>query len=75
MITLYEILELINDSCEVQLYNNNADLIASYDGKESIDEEYNEYYVTDMYSIVTTNNKYSYYPALVICIDLDSEEY
>lgn len=73
MITLQEILELINDNCEVQLYNNNADLIASYDGKESIDEKYNDYYVTDMYSIITTINHYSYYPCLVICIDLDEE--
>lgn len=46
---LMELLEITNENTEVVLYNEHADEISSYDGKNSIEEEYNYCEVTDMY--------------------------
>lgn len=57
---LQELLYLINDNCIVDIYDaETSDIIATYDGKDSIDEDFNHYEITDIF---TDNNR--------ICIEI-----
>ena len=64
MNTLEEILWLVNDNTIVEIYSAETnDVIATYDGKESIPEEYNFCEVTD---ISVDDNK--------LCIEIEMED-
>lgn len=63
---LEELLELVNENANVEIYNAaNQDLLSCYDGKDSIDERYNDYEVTDVFGTDKANT---------ICIEIDYEE-
>ena len=47
--TLEELMWVTNDSAYVEIYID-TELIATYDGKDSIPEEYNDYTVLDVYA-------------------------
>lgn len=59
--TLEELMWVINDSAQVAIYID-TELVAQYDGKDSIPEEYNDYTVLDVYA----NEK-------VLCIEIERE--
>jgi len=61
---LGDILEIINDSACVIVYDANGDEVDRYDGKESISDALNECEVLDMYPY--TDEKGTW---LVVCID------
>ena len=68
---LEELLYLINDSSTVELYDSATyDVIGTYDGKESIDEIYNECEVTDIFDTV----KHGLTPYSVICIEINTQD-
>ena len=49
--TLYDISELINDNTCVEIFSaETCERIATYDGKESIPEEYNDCEITDIFT-------------------------
>ena len=63
--TLYEIAEIINDNTVVVIYSATTnDVIATYDGKESIPEHFMDCNVTDLF---VDNNK--------LCIEIDDSEF
>ena len=64
MIKLVDIIEIINENNVIEIYNEESELIAEYDGRESIPEDYDEYYVDDIYA---------YFGKLVICINTHGE--
>ena len=60
---LYELIENINDNAVVDIYSaETGEVIATYDGKDSIPEEYNDYTVYDIYA----NEN-------VICVEIGEE--
>lgn len=59
--TLYDLMYVINDSAYVEIYID-AELVACYDGKDSIPEEYNDYVVLDVYA---NGNK--------LCVEISEE--
>ena len=58
---LEELLEVINDNAIVEIYKD-TELVSVNDGKDSIDEQYNEYIVEDVYA---SENK--------VCIEIYSD--
>lgn len=62
MTALWDLLYLVNDNTVVDVYNNNQELIATYDGKDSIPEELNWSNVNDVF---VEDNK--------LCIEIDYE--
>lgn len=72
---LYELLEFINDNSIVRLYDCHAECIATYDGKDSIDEKFNEREVWDIHPsyelVYFSEHKKTYLP--IINIDIDWE--
>lgn len=61
--TLEELEPVINDSVIVELWDANQDLIANYDGKDSIPDEYMYCEVNDVF---TSENK--------LCVEIDYYE-
>ena len=47
--TLEELLWLTNDNTIIELYDSNQEKLGEYDGKNSIDENYNDYPITDIF--------------------------
>lgn len=47
---LDELLQIINESTIVILYDAHQEILATYDGKESIPEYYNEFNVNDIFA-------------------------
>lgn len=47
--TLEELLWITNDSTVIELYDSNQEKLGEYDGKNSIDENYNDYLVADIF--------------------------
>lgn len=46
---LEQLLWVVNDSTVVEIYNTNQELIATYDGKDSVPEELNYFDVVDVF--------------------------
>lgn len=68
--TLYDILELVNDNTCVEIFSaETCERIATYDGKESIPEEYNDCEVTDIFTGVARPH-INQVPTL--CIEIDA---
>lgn len=64
MTTLSEILNLVNDNTVVDIYSAETyDIIASYDGRDSIPEDYDDCIVTDIF---VTDNK--------LCIEIEESD-
>ena len=59
--TLEELMWVTNDSAYVEIYID-TELVATYDGKDSIPEEYNDYTVLDIYA---NGNK--------LCVEISEE--
>ena len=69
--TLYELLEPINDNTCVEVFSaETCESIAMYDGKESIPEDYNYCEVTDIFTGVTMLPHKKQVPTLCIEIDI-----
>lgn len=49
--TLIELLETCNDSMNVNIYNEDNELISWYDGRDSIDEAFNNNLVSWIYPV------------------------
>ena len=67
---LYELLEVINDSAFVKIYDAEQNYIASYDGKESIPESFNDFEVNDIF-----NDEYHFSNKVVNAIGIEIEMY
>lgn len=67
---LYELLEVINDSTFVKIYDGEQNYIASYDGKESIPESFNEFEINDIF-----NDEYQFSNKIVNAIGIELEMY
>ena len=69
--TLYERLEDVNDNTVIQVFVE-CECIATYDGKESIPEEYNDCEVVDVFTGVTMLPHKKQVPTL--CYEIEIEE-
>lgn len=67
---LYELLEVINESAFVKIYDGEQNYITSYDGKESIPESFNEFEVNDIF-----NDEYKFNNKTVNAIGIEIEMY
>lgn len=55
MIRLIDLLQTCNDSMILKIYNTDYDIIAKYDGKDAIDNNWNDKQIVWIYP--TTNNE------------------
>ena len=70
--TLYDLLETVNDNTVVQVFSSETcECIATYDGKESIPEEYDNCEVTDIFTGVAMLPHKKQVPTL--CIEIEEE--
>lgn len=67
---LYELLEVINESAFVKVYDAEQNYIAAYDGKESIPESFNDFKVNDIF-----NDEYNFNNKTVNAIGIEIEMY
>lgn len=51
---LEELLELINENTVINIWSNNQELVATYDGRESIPEKYNYCEILDIFADMTS---------------------
>ena len=74
---LEELLWLVNENTIVQIYSAESnDLLAEYDGKESIPEKYNECNITDIFphsEIEVMDNGNEVYTTNILCIEIETE--
>ena len=67
---LEELLEVINDSAFIKVYDAEQNYIAAYDGKDSIPESFNDFEVNDIF-----NDEYHFNNRTVNAIGIEIEMY
>ena len=67
---LDELLEIINESAFIKIYDAEQNYIAAYDGKESIPESFNNFEINDIF-----NDEYHFTNKIVNAIGIEIEMY
>lgn len=70
--TLYDLIQLVNENCIVDVYSASTnERIAIYDGRDSIDEEFNDCEVTDIFTGITESIGIK--PIPILCVEIQED--